>query len=602
MGRTSISSTNLSYLSEFRLLNGFYRYLGYTFVGNDFGIDGRHLTLTRRPSPYTAYVAVTWLVIIGVFAFDASEAVNMYDEDQVLHRASAIVYTVRTTSVQACCFILALTQAESLMRVSRDFADLEGKLAYPVRLSGTARNLIVINVALTVAQVLSIIPLLFFDENLTVTQLVWNSVYLLVNAIHGQSSCLVAYTWAMFFADALAAYVASINTELQHVLDSGGFFEDAPSVQRVHGLFVRITDAFEMCDEILGKFLLLIFPLNLILAAPWCYWLMKEMDQVFVSLTNALGFAALCAQMGLVCIYRMHPYKEAKKTWDVLTKLLVSQEHTPEVFNFCATIERAPRLACLANSFGDLERRLPVLASLKTPAFLIVGLNVALAVLLFVSIVPLLFLFADYTQDMLAWNEFYGVVCLFHGQAACMITYTWIMFYSKTLASYIQAINDQLRDMQASLEEEDEIAPKVLGVDELHRLFYEIMEVSGSSRARSLHRPEVSLINALGCVALCAQMVIVSLCAVLPNKQIQEFRHTCIHQEFRFSALGFFKVGPPLVVSGCPEEEKSSDVSGAEARGLTFFRAAFKEKSSYLGSGCIPYPAISTRYTLHLGI
>ncbi|KAH7939802.1 hypothetical protein HPB52_017552 [Rhipicephalus sanguineus] len=245
-----------------------------------------------------------------------------------------------------------------------------------------------------------------------------------------------------------------------------------------------------------------------------------------------------------------------------------------QVFNFCATIERAPRLACLANSFGDLERRLPVLASLKTPAFLIVGLNVALAVLLFVSIVPLLFLFADYTQDMLAWNEFYGVVCLFHGQAACMITYTWIMFYSKTLASYIQAINDQLRDMQASLEEEDEIAPKVLGVDELHRLFYEIMEVFWKFQSafglslfivvplnllvaapwtyfviKQLHRPEVSLINALGCVALCAQMVIVSLCAVLPNKQIQEFRHTCIHQEFRFSALGFFKVGPPLVVS-----------------------------------------------------
>ncbi|KAL1469547.1 hypothetical protein MTO96_024927 [Rhipicephalus appendiculatus] len=175
---------------------------------------------------------------------------------------------------------------------------------------------------------------------------------------------------------------------------------------------------------------------------------------------------------------------------------------------------------------------------------------------------------------MLAWNVFYGVVCLFHGQAACMITYTWIIFYSKTLASYIQAINEELRDIQASLEDEDEIVPKTLGVDELHRLFYGIMEVFWKVQnafglslflvvplnllvaapwtyfvIKQLHRPEVSLINALGCVALCAQMVIVSLCAVLPNKQIQEFRDTCISQEFRFSALGFFKVGPPLVVS-----------------------------------------------------
>ncbi|KAL1469549.1 hypothetical protein MTO96_024929 [Rhipicephalus appendiculatus] len=187
MGRTSTSSLDLAYISEFRYLNGFYRLLGYTFVGNEFGTDGLQLTMTRRPSLYNAYVAITWLVIIGVFAFDASEAINMYDEDQVLDRATTIVYSVRTISVQVCCFILAFTQAPSLIQVSRDLTNLEAELTRPVQFSGTARNLIVINITLTVAQVLSIIPLLFFDENLSVTQLIWNSVYLLVNAIHGQS-------------------------------------------------------------------------------------------------------------------------------------------------------------------------------------------------------------------------------------------------------------------------------------------------------------------------------------------------------------------------------------------------------------------------------
>ncbi|KAH6924806.1 hypothetical protein HPB50_025136 [Hyalomma asiaticum] len=321
MGPTPISSSNLAYLNEFRRLNDFYRCLGYTFIGNDFTDDGRYLTLTRQPSPYTAYAAITWLVIIGVFAYDASEAVNMYEDHQILDKAATLVYTVRTISVQVCCFLLAFTQAPGIIHVSRYLADLEAELAYPVQLNNTARNLIVINLILTVALVLSIIPVLFFfDKELSVNQLIWNSCYLLVNVFHGQSSCLVVYILAMFFAETLAALVASINSELRHVLDAGDFVEDARCVQQVHGLFVRVTDAFDMCDQILGKFMLVIFPLNLTLAAPWGYWVMKELDNPVVSLPSALGFAALCTQMLL-----------AKKTWDVLTKLLVSQEHTPEV-------------------------------------------------------------------------------------------------------------------------------------------------------------------------------------------------------------------------------------------------------------------------------
>ncbi|KAH9380654.1 hypothetical protein HPB48_005694 [Haemaphysalis longicornis] len=323
-------SSDGTYTSEFLLLNGFYRYLGYTYVSRDLAKGSLQL-VWRREGPYAAYVALTWVVIIGVFAYDASEAADMFDKSALLDKITSVLYSARTIIIQITSIVLAFTQAPKMVDVSTNLANLEDRLLFPYSLRGVARKLIVMNIAFTIVSIVAVFPLLYLYEDFTVRQLIWNSCYFVVCGIHGQTSCLLAYTWAMFFAETLASYLSAINAELKYILDSRGYAQTKRSFSEMHALFVRVMEAFELCEQILGKFLALIFPLNLVVTAPWGYWILREMREPQIGLLGALGFAGLFTQMLLVAIYPMRPYREAKKTWDVLTKLLVSQDHTPEI-------------------------------------------------------------------------------------------------------------------------------------------------------------------------------------------------------------------------------------------------------------------------------
>ncbi|CAN7993925.1 unnamed protein product, partial [Ixodes pacificus] len=306
----SPTSSAKTFNAAFHQVNRLHRTFGYSFISRSSSPSGEDITCNRL-GPYTIYFVLSWSMTVGVFVYDAIEALAVYQDDEVLDKATTLLYSVRTISIQVCSMVAAVITAPKIRKVAAELAELEARLQGPTSLTRVSRNVLAANVIYSVVSFIALMPLMFQFRELTKNQLYWNIVYIGVNLFYGQTSVMITYSWSMFFSKVFAELIRSINQELREMC-SPSYSRESRDLGDVHALFYGVIEAFEQCNSTFGISLVVLFSLNMLMAAPWGYWLIRNVGKPEVVSVNFLGFMA-------------------KKTWDVLTKLLVSQEHPPAV-------------------------------------------------------------------------------------------------------------------------------------------------------------------------------------------------------------------------------------------------------------------------------
>ncbi|XP_077493320.1 uncharacterized protein LOC144104294 [Amblyomma americanum] len=323
---------NASFVDGFIIISRFHRCIGYSFFSwkNPHGEPRVSATIL---SPYLAFAVLLW----GFFAFflihDTYRVVFLVrDEDGeplgAFDKWVIIFGICRCFGVQVANVVMLVVYSHELCEVVKKMEAIESTFQRPTRLRPTAKFIVFLNVLFSMAAVYSICDeIALLDGYMEPVHM--KVIYGLVRLVYAETVCLIGVSWIMYFSQAFASFLRCINEDIEN-LAVGPTLSPA-DLATLHTRFCELWCVFLQCDKIFGRGLLVTIPLSILNASPWGYSILTSHKSFLDIMTDIVGFITSCAELLALGAYSGTALSEEKKTWDALTKLLVSQEHTPEV-------------------------------------------------------------------------------------------------------------------------------------------------------------------------------------------------------------------------------------------------------------------------------
>ncbi|KAH7933650.1 hypothetical protein HPB49_014883 [Dermacentor silvarum] len=326
-GKTVKQTKEKNVLAGFFVIARFHRALGYNFITKA-AENGR--PRSKIISPYLLYAIVSWTLYVFVIGSDIVRVSTLLEDERnrVIDRAIQILGDVRCVGIQLSVVALLLSKSQQFVDLLEYLVGLERKLTRAAPLRRTAVVVVCLSVIFSFTSVLSISAEIYdFDEYSHAAYM--KILYGMFSLVFAENVCMISFSWLAYFCSAFAGCLSLINDDVDRM--STELAVCPKELAELHRLFSDVGAAFVRLEDLLGMAILICFPLNIVSAAPWGYYMLKADKGTAIFMLDLIGFLTICAEMFAAGIYARLSKQEAKKTWDVLTKLLVSQEHTPEV-------------------------------------------------------------------------------------------------------------------------------------------------------------------------------------------------------------------------------------------------------------------------------
>lgn len=300
-------SPEKSVLSGFQLMTRFHRILGYCFISN----DAAGKPVCKILSCYLVYAVVSWVLYVFVYGLDIVRVSTLFEDERnrFIDRAIQVLGCVRCIGIQLSTVLLILTRSDRFLELLSCLVGLQAKLHKPPLLRHVALKVIFLNVIFSVTSVLSISAEIYdFDEYSTAAYL--KILYGVFSLVFAETVCMISFSWLMFFNSVFAAYLNLVNDDLDCMTNH---IEVNPTkLAELHRLFSNVGGAFVLLEELLGLTILISFPLNIVNAAPWGYYMLKADKGTTIFMLDLIGFITNCAEMFATGVYARAPKQEVR--------------------------------------------------------------------------------------------------------------------------------------------------------------------------------------------------------------------------------------------------------------------------------------------------
>ncbi|XP_070382630.1 uncharacterized protein [Dermacentor albipictus] len=321
-----------SFVNGFSIVSKFHRFLGYSFFSWK-NLHGERKYSASVVSPYLGFAVLSWTFFAFVMVQDTYRVVYLVRGEggkplRAIDKCVLIFYFVRCLGIQLTNVITLVIYSRDLDEIIKKMEAIESTFQRPTRLRVAAKFIILQNVIFSVAALLSICDeIANFDGYMEPIHM--KVIYGVFSLVFAETVCMIGFSWIMYFSRAFASFLRCINEDVESLAVGRPLVRSELAAQ--HLRFCELWYAFVHCDKIFSTGLLVTIPLNIINASPWGYFILTTRESSVNVIMDVVGFVTFGAELFALGAYGSAAQEEAKKTWDVLTKLLVSQEHTPEV-------------------------------------------------------------------------------------------------------------------------------------------------------------------------------------------------------------------------------------------------------------------------------
>ncbi|XP_077530178.1 uncharacterized protein LOC144142500 isoform X3 [Haemaphysalis longicornis] len=321
-----------SFVDGFRIISRLHRYLGYSF----FSWTNLHGELTPSASllrPYLIYAIISWCLFALVMMQDGYRIIFLVQDENgepfpIIKKCVVLFYNIRCLGIQLANVAALVIYSSSLCELLKKLEAIEQTFQRPTHLRAAARVIILQNVVFSATAVFSICDEIAMLQDY-MEPLYMKILYGTFSLIFAETVCMVSLSWVMYLSRAFASFLGCINEDIESLLNGQPLVH--AKLRAEHARFHELGGAFEECDKIFSVCLLVCVPLNIVNASPWAYFILTSHKSFLTVFMDVIGFTTMCAELFILGLYGSAAHGQAKKTWDVLTKLLVSQDHTPEI-------------------------------------------------------------------------------------------------------------------------------------------------------------------------------------------------------------------------------------------------------------------------------
>ncbi|XP_077492430.1 uncharacterized protein LOC144103639 [Amblyomma americanum] len=318
---------NGSFVDGFSIISRFHRCIGYSFfpwknLGGESRVSATVLT------PYLAFAVLSWSILALLLIHDTCRAFFVVSFGNFDKWVIIIILVGRYLGVQVANIVTLVVYSRELCEVVKKMQAIESTFQRPTRLRQTARYIIALNVVFSVVAVFSISDDIASAGDY-MEPVYMKLIYGVICLVYSETVCLIGFSWVMYFSRAFASFLRCINEDIESLAVGRPLSRSKLATQ--HARFCELWYAFVQCDKIFSAGLLIAIPLNILNVLPWGHGILMPHRSLLDLITDVVGLINFCAELFVLGAYCGAALNETKKTWDVLTKLLVSQEHTPEV-------------------------------------------------------------------------------------------------------------------------------------------------------------------------------------------------------------------------------------------------------------------------------
>ncbi|XP_077530177.1 uncharacterized protein LOC144142500 isoform X2 [Haemaphysalis longicornis] len=325
-------SENNSFMKGLKTVNTLHRCLGYSFFS--FKTYKRRMRISASVvGPYLIFAICSWALFAVVMIHEAYRfffVVQVYDGQPIrpIERWIDLLYFIRCLGIQLVWVVTLTAHRRRFCKIMNDLAAIERKFRNVTCMRRHAIIVVSLNVLFSVMALFSMFgDLASFDGYMEPLHIkILFGVFFLV---FSETVCMLGVSWILYLSNAFASFLRCVNEELESKATARPLI--LPNLAEQHARFCELWAAFGKCDNMFGVCILVTVPLNTMNASPWGYAILSSPMSFLNFTTGVVGFLISFGELLALGTCGSAAKHEAKKTWDVLTKLLVSQDHTPEI-------------------------------------------------------------------------------------------------------------------------------------------------------------------------------------------------------------------------------------------------------------------------------
>ncbi|KAH7939330.1 hypothetical protein HPB52_011037 [Rhipicephalus sanguineus] len=300
-------------LAGFFVIARFHRALGYNFITRT---TERGRPRSKILSSYLLYAIVSWILYVFVIGSDIVRVSTLLEDERnrVIDRAIQILGDVRCVGIQVSVVVLLLSKSQRFVDLLEYLVGLERRLTRATPLRRTAIVVVCLNVVFSFTSVLSISAEIYdFDEYSHAAYM--KILYGMFSLVFAENVCMISFSWLAFFCSAFAGCLNLINDDVVRM--SGELTVSPKELAELHRLFSDVGAAFARLEDLLGLAILICFPLNIVNAAPWGYYMLKADKGTTIFMLDLIGFLTICAEMFTAGIYARLTKHEVRMLLDI---------------------------------------------------------------------------------------------------------------------------------------------------------------------------------------------------------------------------------------------------------------------------------------------
>lgn len=311
------------------ILSAFHRCIGYSFFSWT-KRDQQRVVNCKTKSPYLVYAVCAWLLYQFVMAQDVYCVLYAAYPCRPLRNIDKTVlffYFTRCIGVQLANAATMFLHSRKTLKVISTTCQAEGTSVSAKRLRKSAIMIVIFNALFSLSTIIAIMGDIERFQGY-MSPLYMKIGYGMFSFVFVETSCMVCFSWVMYCAKFFQDFLRQRNEDIESLLTASSV--DPKHIEDLHRKQCYLYENFQQCSDIFRVSLLVGVPLCVMNIAPWGYYLIIAGDNT-ERLRDAIGFASMLAELLVLGLYARSADSEAKKTWQVLTKLLVSHDHPPEV-------------------------------------------------------------------------------------------------------------------------------------------------------------------------------------------------------------------------------------------------------------------------------
>lgn len=310
--------------SGFQFMTRFHRILGYSFISN----NSVGKPSSRILSSYLLYAVICWIIYLFVYILDIVRVCILLEDERnrFIDRAIQVLGSLRCIGIQFPTILLILIRSRHFVELLSVLQGIEGRLHRSPFLRGVALKVIFLNAVFSVTSVLSLSAEIYGYDEYSAAAYV-KILYGVFSLVFGETVSMISFSWLMFFNSVFAAYLNIVNEAINNMTQNTRV--DPAKLDELHRLFANVGGAFVLLEDLLGLTILISFPLNIVNAAPWGYYMLKADKGTTIFMLDLVAFMTNCAEMLAAGLYARAPKHEVRQR--ALEAFIFKSTHTGSV-------------------------------------------------------------------------------------------------------------------------------------------------------------------------------------------------------------------------------------------------------------------------------